>query len=65
VLQPACVYGDLSPDIAAYLGPQGRLDVSDVSPLQVENCRRKLRAFPNATVRVWRSEEHTSELQSH
>jgi len=53
VLQPACVYGDLSPGIAAYLGPQGRLDVSDVAPLQVENCRRKLRTFPNATVRVW------------
>lgn len=53
VLQPACVYGDLSPGIAAYLGPHGRLDVSDVAPLQVENCRRKLRAFPNATVRIW------------
>ncbi len=31
VLQPACVYGDLSPRLAAFLGPQGRLDVSDVS----------------------------------
>jgi ubiquinone/menaquinone biosynthesis C-methylase UbiE len=60
VLQPACVYGDLSPGIAAYLGPQGRLDVSDVSPLQVENCRRKLRTFPNATVRVWDAAEPRS-----
>lgn len=49
VLQPACVYGDFSPNLAAFLGPQGRLDVMDVAPLQVENCRRKLSAFVNAT----------------
>ncbi|MFQ6017342.1 MAG: rhodoquinone biosynthesis methyltransferase RquA [Kiloniellaceae bacterium] len=53
VLQPACVYGDLSPRLAAFLDPQGRLDVSDVAPQQVENCRRKLSAFSNTTVRVW------------
>ncbi len=52
VLQPACVYGDLSPRIAELLGPRGRLDVSDVTPVQVENCRRKLRAFGNASVRL-------------
>ncbi len=52
VLQPACVYGDLSPRIAEFLGPRGRLYVSDVAPIQVENCRRKLRAFRNATVRL-------------
>ncbi len=50
VLQPACVYGDFSAKLAAFLGPRGRLDVSDVSSLQVENCRRKLRAFGNAAV---------------
>ena len=50
VLQPACVYGDLSPRIAALLGPQGRLDVGDVVPIQVENCRRKLEAFATASV---------------
>ncbi len=50
VLQPACVYGDFSSVLAAFLGPRGRLEVSDVSPLQVENCRRKLRAFGNAAV---------------
>lgn len=52
VLQPACVYGDLSPRIASFLGPQGRLEVHDVVPLQVENCRRKLEAFANASVAV-------------
>jgi SAM-dependent methyltransferase len=52
VLQPACVYGDLSPRIAAFLGPRGRLDVSDVVPIQIETCRRKLEAFPSATVTV-------------
>ena len=52
VLQPACVYGDFSPVVAEFLGPQGRLDVTDVAPLQVENCRRKLGAFPQATARV-------------
>jgi len=48
VLQPACVYGDFSPRLAAHVGPQGRLDVSDVAPLQVANCRRKLKPFPHA-----------------
>jgi SAM-dependent methyltransferase len=57
VLQPACAYGDLSPGIAAVLGPRGRLDVSDVAPVQVENCRRKLRGFPNATVSLWDAAE--------
>lgn len=52
VLQPACVSGGLSPNIAAFLGPDGRLDVSDVAPLQVENCRHKLRAFVNTSVLV-------------
>lgn len=52
VLQPACVYGDLSSRIVKFLGPRGRLDVSDVAPVQVDNCRRKLGAFGNATVRL-------------
>ena len=57
VLQPACAYGDLSPEIAAFLGPEGRLEVSDVAPVQVENCRRKLREFPTATVSLWDAAE--------
>jgi SAM-dependent methyltransferase len=52
VLQPACVYGDFSPSIARFLGSHGRLDVSDVVPLQVENCRRKLKAYPQASLRI-------------
>jgi SAM-dependent methyltransferase len=48
VLQPACVYGDFSPSLAAHLGPDGHLDVFDIVPMQVENCRRKLAAFPHA-----------------
>ncbi|MFQ5774249.1 MAG: rhodoquinone biosynthesis methyltransferase RquA [Kiloniellaceae bacterium] len=52
VLQPACVYGDLSTKIAAFLGPEGRLRVCDVAPIQVANCRRKLAPFPQATVEL-------------
>lgn len=52
VLQPACVYGRFSHDLAALVGPEGRLDVVDIAPIQVENCRRKLAGFTNARVRV-------------
>lgn len=52
VLQSAHVYGSLTAVMARLLGPRGFLDVIDVSPLQVANCRRKLRAFPQASVRV-------------
>lgn len=58
VLQPACVYGDFSPNLAAFLGPRGRLDVTDVAPLQIENCRRKLSAFVNATASVRDAADH-------
>ena len=50
VLQPACVYGGFSRRIAERLGPAGRLEVRDVAPIQVENCRRKLARFPNCRV---------------
>ena len=52
VLEMACVYGDLSPTLAQRIGPLGSLDVIDVSPLQVANCRRKLIAFPQARARL-------------
>ena len=52
VLQAASVYGDLSSRLALQLGPQGFLDVIDVSPLQVEHCRRKLAGRINVRVRV-------------
>lgn len=52
VLQAACVYGDLSLRLAQAVGPQGRLDIIDIAPLQAGNCRRKLGALANARVRV-------------
>jgi ubiquinone/menaquinone biosynthesis C-methylase UbiE len=52
VLQAACVYGDLSPTLARHIGEAGRLDVIDVAPIQVRNCRRKLRGFRHASVRL-------------
>lgn len=42
VWQAACAYGDLSPRLARHLTPTGQLTVSDVAPLQVENCRLKV-----------------------
>jgi SAM-dependent methyltransferase len=52
VLQAASVYGDLSSRLASRVEPQGFLDVIDVSPLQVEHCRRKLANRSNVRVRV-------------
>jgi SAM-dependent methyltransferase len=51
-MQTAHVYGRLIPQIAGAVGPAGRFDVIDVAPLQVALCRRKLRPFPNARVRI-------------
>ena len=53
VYQPACVYGDFSVEVAKALGPKGHLDVADVVPLQLENCKRKLSASSNASVHLW------------
>ncbi|MCH7864249.1 MAG: class I SAM-dependent methyltransferase [Proteobacteria bacterium] len=52
VLLACCVYGDLSPKLAKFIGPAGRLEVIDVSPAQIEGCRKKLRGFPQASVRA-------------
>ena len=52
VLQTACVYGDFSARLAERVGPQGRLDVIDIAPMQVANCRRKLAAYPQVKLRV-------------
>ena len=51
VLQPASVYGDFSPGLARHLGPRGRLEVTDIAPIQVASCRRKLRGLPQASAR--------------
>lgn len=43
VLQVACVYGDLSPNVAnLVVGRRGTLDLVDVLPIQLDNVRRKL-----------------------
>jgi SAM-dependent methyltransferase len=52
VLQAACVYGDFSAMLARRVGPDGRLEIVDVAPLQVANARRKLAGQPQARVRV-------------
>jgi len=52
VLQPACVYGSFSVDIARTLGTTGRLDVTDIAPIQVSLTRRKLADVPQASVEL-------------
>jgi ubiquinone/menaquinone biosynthesis C-methylase UbiE len=52
VLQTACVYGDFSLQLAERVGPHGRLDVIDIAPMQVANCRRKLSGHPQVRLRV-------------
>lgn len=52
VLQAACAYGNLSPELAAQVGAEGRLDVIDIAPLQAAHVQRKLQDFPQAQVRV-------------
>ena len=46
-LQVACVYGDFSQRAAARLSEEGRLDIVDVAPVQLENVRKKVRSFAN------------------
>ncbi len=43
VLQVACVYGDFTERLVQQLGPDGRLDVVDVAPVQLENLKTKLK----------------------
>lgn len=52
VLQPAAVYGTFSRQLAAALGPTGRLEVGDIAPLQVALTRRKLAGFRQASVNL-------------
>jgi len=51
ILQSASVYGNLSARLADVVGPDGRLEVIDIAPLQVEHCRRKLDGVSHALVR--------------
>lgn len=52
ILQSACVYGNFSPLLAQRVGPEGKLIVIDVAPIQIENCLRKLFPYPQAKARV-------------
>ena len=52
VLHVAHVYGQLIPEVAVQVGHRGQLDVVDLVPLQAALCRRKLRGFPQARVRI-------------
>lgn len=49
-LQIACVYGDFTGQLARRLGPDGRLDVVDVAPVQLANLRRKIGRRPGVTL---------------
>ena len=46
VLQSACVYGSITPDLAKKIGPDGQLMVVDVAPVQIANMKRKLPNTP-------------------
>jgi len=52
VLQAAHVYGCFIPELACRIGTSGHLEVVDLVPLQAALCRRKLRNFPHAHVRI-------------
>jgi ubiquinone/menaquinone biosynthesis C-methylase UbiE len=46
VMQPAAVYGSFSRDLAAAVGPQGKVSVADVAAVQVALTRRKVADLP-------------------
>jgi ubiquinone/menaquinone biosynthesis C-methylase UbiE len=50
VWQVAHVYGDLVERVAASVGPDGRFDLTDVTPVQIEHANQKLAAYPQAQV---------------
>jgi len=52
VFQAAHVYGRMLGDLAQKIGPQGRMDLVDVVPVQVSHAQQKLAGFANAYVRV-------------
>ncbi len=52
VLQPAAVYGSFCPNLARHIGPQGRLEVTDINPIQVSGCHTKLQDLPQASIRL-------------
>jgi ubiquinone/menaquinone biosynthesis C-methylase UbiE len=63
IFQPAAVYGDFSRQLACKIGPEGRLEVRDIAPLQVSLTRRKLADLPQAHV-LWGDAAAPVERQS-
>lgn len=51
VLQAAHVYGDVVPNLARRVGPDGHLEAIDITPIQVACMRRKLAGLPWVRVR--------------
>lgn len=50
-LQVACVYGNLTPRIAARLAPDATLEIVDVLPIQLDNLHAKLTPDERVTLR--------------
>ncbi len=50
IMQPANVYGHLVVQLAERVGPTGRFELRNVTPIQVARSRKKLARFPHATV---------------
>lgn len=51
VLQAACVYGSFSANLAEHIGTEGKLEIVDVSDLQVRKCIDKMSEYRSTTVR--------------
>jgi ubiquinone/menaquinone biosynthesis C-methylase UbiE len=49
-LQVACAYGNLTPRLLRRLGPDARLDVVDILPIQLKNLGEKLPPDPRVTL---------------
>ncbi len=50
VWQVAHVYGDQMSQLADRVGPKGFLEVTDITPIQVEHAHRKLDSYPWAKI---------------
>lgn len=48
VLQPACVYGPFSRQLAETVGAEGYLEVRDIAPVQIAHTRPKIAGLPQA-----------------
>lgn len=51
VFMAAHVYGDFVKRLARHVGPAGYVEIVDIAPIQVSNCRRKVGDLPYVRVR--------------